>query len=130
MSAVVESTLATFIQQLTNFRQPQTSRMLSALRFLSSTSPEDVYDLELEMMLMHAAFLVDENNAFSNNSNVIEARQDFLANHVAMLPECDITAWSRMLLEKPCWPNSNRIVVNVIWNWLNGSLKDPVVRLT
>jgi len=98
-------------------------RMNAATDFLRSFSPTAVSDIELEYIVMHTAFMVNDLNCFANNYNVSN-KEKFL-DLMSEALTCDINTWSRRLYESGFWSFDNFAIVNLIWNWLNGSLVAP-----
>jgi hypothetical protein len=98
-------------------------KMNAATSFLRGFNPLEVSDIELEYIVMHTAFMVNDLNGFSNNYNVSN-KEKFL-DLMAETLTSDINTWSRRLYESGFWTFDNFAIVNLIWNWLNGSLVAP-----
>lgn len=97
--------------------------ILDAMEFLKDYKALDMSDMELEMCIMHSAFIVSDNNSFDNNYNV--RNRDVFIDHVALIRDTDISAWCRKLYEYNLWNKANRVIVNILHNWLNSSLDNP-----
>jgi len=93
--------------------------------FLSNLSPVDLDGEELEVAIMHTAYLIDGNNAFSNNININPTRRNVFIEHVDLMKMSDIEVWSRNLYDYSFWKFSNSIIANVVYNWISGTLDSP-----
>jgi hypothetical protein len=84
--------------------------------------------MELEMAVMHAAYLIDSRNEFENNSN-LRSKEKYGAyvDMIELMVSSDIDAWCKRLRNESYWKFSNREIVNVVWNWLSGTLESPQV---
>lgn len=90
-----------------------------AVDFLKDFNPSSVSDVEIEMCIMHAAFLVDPRNTFRNNYNV--SNKKIYIDHINVVKESDISAWCQKLHDLYLWQYGNRIIVNIVFNWLKNS---------
>lgn len=95
-----------------------------SVHVLSQMNPMKVSDVELEMLIMHIAYLVDNKNAFDNNWNVIESRRPLFITHSSYAISSDPAAWCRKLNEYNFFTCSST-VSNLMFNWLKGSLDSP-----
>lgn len=102
-----------------------TERMRSAVEFLNQFDPLAVSDIELEYIVMHTAFLVNESNAFTDNYNVEPNRRKAFLDHMDHALTSDVNAWCKKLYECGFWRNENFAIVTLIWNWLSRSLANP-----
>lgn len=100
-------------------------KIRNAINFLSKFDPLSVSDIELEYIVMHTAFLVSDHNAFVNNYNIEPARRERFLDHMTQILTSDINTWCKQLYEFGFWRHENFATVNLIWNWLNGTLSDP-----
>jgi hypothetical protein len=93
--------------------------------FLSNLSPLELEGEELEVAIMHTAYLVDDNNGFFNNINISPERRNVFIEHVDLMRASDIQVWCRKLYDYNFWKFSNSIIANVIYNWIGGTLDAP-----
>lgn len=98
-----------------------------AVEFLSQIEVDTCKGVELEMVLQHTAYLVNPDNEFVNNTNIGDGRRDLFYSIVDLMHESDIDTWCRKLGESHFWRASNNVICNVVWNWLRGSLDEPVI---
>jgi hypothetical protein len=100
-----------------------TQQLLEAINFLSSISFAQADEMEVEMYIMHAAYIVDSRNAFTDNYNV--TNKNVFIDHVAMLKSSDVAAWSKRLADYSLWTVGNRRIANLVYNWISGTLDQP-----
>ena len=101
-----------------------TDGVLDAINFLRDISFKNSDEVEIEMYIMHAASMIDQGNVFTNNYNV--TNKNVFIDHVAMSKDADSAAWCKRMADYSLWPNGNRRIANVIYNWMNASLNNPV----
>jgi len=94
--------------------------------FLKSIDHKNLSLLELEMYIMHTASIVSDLNTFSENYNIASSSRNDFIDLVSIVFDSDIFAWSKQLYEKQFWQNGNKVICNLILNWLNDSLDEPV----
>lgn len=114
--------VSTFAREECDREGGSVSDMMAAITFLSSV-PSDVSEMELEMFIMHAAYVVDNRNEFVDNFNV-KQRGDFI-DLVDTLKSTDVAAWTKQLGHRGFWDNGNLRVANLVYNWINGTLDNP-----
>ena len=90
-----------------------------AIKFLSDFNPNLLSEVEIEMCLMHAAFILDSRNAFNDNYNV--SNKNLYIDHVLLVKEADLSAWCQKLYDLSFWHYYNRVIVNIVFNWLRDS---------
>jgi hypothetical protein len=97
-----------------------------ALDFLKMFDPTSISQMEIEMCIMHVAGIVSSSNIFVDNYNVRSDARDAFIDHVSMILDSDCASWSRKLADKSFWNDGNIPIANLILNWINGSLDNPV----
>jgi hypothetical protein len=102
----------------------KTDQLLEAANFLSNISFAQADEMEIEMYIMHAAFIVDDKNSFSNNYNV--TNKNVFIDHVALSKDSDAAAWCKRMADYSLWPTGNRRIANLVYNWMNNSINNPV----
>jgi hypothetical protein len=100
-------------------------RIHFAIKFLAQFEPLSHSTEVLEMMMMHTAYLINNDNVFENNINIEPRRLKLFTEHVDMMNSSDISAWCRKLYEFNFWRFDNFVTVNIIYNWLRGTLSEP-----
>lgn len=108
-----------------NPRDDLLSSIHSSMMFLAGFDPLELDGEELEVSIMHAAYLVDPNNHFNNNMNIDPARRDRFIEHVDLMKSSDIDVWVRKLYDSCFWKFSNSTIANVLYNWLSRTLDNP-----
>lgn len=106
-------------------RQEDVDRIGEALHFLRQFNPLVMSPEELEMAVMHTAFLVNEHNQFENNWNIEPSRRKTFMEHMSHIIDTDISAWCRRCFDYAFWRFDNYCIINVLWNWLHGTLDEP-----
>jgi hypothetical protein len=96
-------------------------KIRDGITFLSDFNPNYLSEVEIEMCLMHVAFIIDSKNCFKDNYNVVNKKA--YIDHIAMVKDCDCSAWCKKLYDLSLWQHGNRVVVNLTYNWLSSSFK-------
>ena len=91
----------------------------TAMEFLADFNPKFLSEVEIEMCIMHVAFLLDSRNNFSDNYNV--SNKNLYIDHICLVKESDLSAWCQKLYDLNFWRYCNRVVVNIVFNWLRDS---------
>jgi hypothetical protein len=99
--------------------------IVGAINFLKDFDPASMDSIEIEMCLMHAAYILNSSNQFVDNYNV--RLKEVFIDHVSLMTESDISAWSRKLNDYNLWQNGSTAIANIAYNWIRGSLNDPEV---
>ena len=98
-------------------------KIRDAINFLSDFTPDLLSKMEIEMCIMHAAFIIDKRNEFKNNYNVKD--KGIFIDHVDLIRDTDFVSWCKYLYENQVFMYSDRVIINLVFNWLNGSLSNP-----
>lgn len=97
----------------------------NSMLFLGGMDPLELDGEELEVTIMHTAFLIDQSNEFQNNMNIDPARRGKFIEHCYLMKNSDIDVWIRKLYDSNFWKSSNSTIANVLYNWLKGTLVTP-----
>lgn len=97
-----------------------------ALDFLKMFDPTSISPMEIEMCIMHVAGMVSPSNIFVDNYNVRSDAKDTFIDHVSIVLDSDCASWSKKLADYHFWNDGNIAIANLILNWVNGSLDNPV----
>ncbi|NBR22251.1 MAG: hypothetical protein EBU08_00370 [Micrococcales bacterium] len=98
--------------------------MRESLDVLNQMNPLLVSDVELEMLVMHIALVVDQSNSFKDNWNITPSRRPLYIKHMSYAVTSDPAAWCRKFNEYNFF-SSSTVVSNLIFNWLRGQLESP-----
>jgi len=101
-----------------------TRKIRNGIDFLSDFNPNLLSEVEIEMCIMHVALIIDDRNTFKNNYNIVGNKELFI-DHVSLIKGSDITSWCRKLYDSAFWMHGDRIIVNLVFNWLNNSFNSP-----
>lgn len=116
---------ALFPPNRVRLRQDDVDRIEAALQFLRQFDPLVLSPEESEMVVMHTALLINDHNQFENNWNIDTGRRKLFIEHMTHMTTTDIPAWSRRCFEYAFWRYDNFAIVNVLCNWLSGTLDEP-----
>ena len=100
-----------------------TRKIRNGIDFLSDFNPNLLSEVEIEMCIMHVASIIDNRNVFKDNYNV--SNKKLFIDHISLIKGCDTASWCRKLYDGCFWQYGDRVIVNLIYNWLNNSFNLP-----
>ena len=100
-----------------------TRKIRNGIDFLSDFNPNLLSEVEIEMCIMHVASIIDNRNVFKDNYNV--SNKKLFIDHISLVKGSDTASWCRKLYDTAFWQYGDRVIVNLVYNWLNNSFNSP-----